>query len=340
MGLSNSAPVFERLMEKVLFGLTWKICLVYLDDIIIFSRSFEEHVENLKEVFERLKEANLKLSPKKCHFFKKQVKFLGHIVSENGVSTDPSKIQAVKDWPVPKNVKEVRSFVGLTSYYRKFISNYADKARPLHKITEKNQKFVWTESCQQSFEELKSALITAPVLAYPSRYDLFILDTDASNVGMGAVLSQIQNGVEKVICYFSKTFSKSERRYCVTRRELLAVVASIKNFHHYLYGKPFKVRSDHGALRWLLNFKNPEGQLARWFEVLASYDFHIEHRAGRSHNNADALSRRPCYESCCPHCTRAEQNFEISTEINDRKLQTEGENLLDKNDVGYSIEMI
>ena len=123
MGLSNSAPVFERLMEKVLFGLTWKICLVYLDDIIIFSRSFEEHVENLKEVFERLKEANLKLSPKKCHFFKKQVKFLGHIVSENGVSTDPSKIQAVKDWPVPKNVKEVRSFVGLTSYYRKFISN-------------------------------------------------------------------------------------------------------------------------------------------------------------------------------------------------------------------------
>ena len=339
MGLSNSAPVFERLMEKVLFGLTWKICLVYLDDIIIFSRSFEEHVENLKEVFERLKEANLKLSPKKCHFFKKQVKFLGHIVSENGVSTDPSKIQAVKDWPVPKNVKEVRSFVGLTSYYRKFISNYADKARPLHKITEKNQKFVWTESCQQSFEELKSALITAPVLAYPSRDDLFILDTDASNVGMGAVLSQVQNGVEKVICYFSKTFSKSERRYCVTRRELLAVVASIKNFHHYLYGKPFKVRSDHGALRWLLNFKNPEGQLARWFEVLASYDFHIEHRAGRSHNNADALSRRPCYEICCPHCTRAEHNFEISssntTEISDKKLLTERENF-GQNTVGES----
>ncbi|CAG2197901.1 unnamed protein product [Mytilus edulis] len=178
-------------------------------------------------------------------------------------------------------------------------------------VTEKNQKFVWTEECQQSFEELKTTLISAPILAYPTREDLFILDTDASNVGMGAVLSQLQDGVEKVICYFSKTFSRSERKYCVTRRELLAVVASIKHFHHYLYGKYFKVRSDHGALSWLFNFKNPEGQLARWFEVLASYDFKIEHRAGRSHNNADALSRRPCYNKECPHCARAEINYEL-----------------------------
>ncbi|CAG2242289.1 unnamed protein product [Mytilus edulis] len=184
-------------------------------------------------------------------------------------------------------------------------------AKPLYKVTEKNQKFVWTEECQQSFEELKTTLISAPILAYPTREDLFILDTDASNDGMGAVLSQLQDGVEKVICYFSKTFSRSERKYCVTRRELLAVVASIKHFHHYLYGKYFKVRSDHGALSWLFNFKNPEGQLARWFEVLASYDFKIEHRAGRSHNNADALSRRPCYNKECPHCARAEMNYEL-----------------------------
>ncbi|CAG2195664.1 unnamed protein product [Mytilus edulis] len=184
-------------------------------------------------------------------------------------------------------------------------------AKPMYKVTEKNQKFVWTEECQQSFEELKTTLISAPILAYPTREDLFILDTDASNVGMGAVLSQLQDGVEKVICYFSKTFSRSERKYCVTRRELLAVVASIKHFHHYLYGKYFKVRSDHGALSWLFNFKNPEGQLARWFEVLASYDFKIEHRAGRSHNNADALSRRPCYNKECPHCARAEINYEL-----------------------------
>ena len=311
MGLCNSAPVFEQLMETVLSGLTWKICLVYLDDIIVFSKSFEEHMKNLKEVFQRLKAANLKLNPKKCNFLKKEVKFLGHIVSESGVATDPNKVQSVKDWPVPKSIKDVRSFLGLTSYYRKFILKYADKAKPLYKVTEKNQKFVWTEECQQSFEELKTTLISAPILAYPTREDLFILDTDASNVGMGAVLSQLQDGVEKVICYFSKTFSRSERKYCVTRRELLAVVASIKHFHHYLYGKYFKVRSDHGALSWLFNFKNPEGQLARWFEVLASYDFKIEHRAGRSHNNADALSRRPCYNKECPHCARAEINYEL-----------------------------
>jgi hypothetical protein len=311
MRLSNSAPVFERLMEQVLTGLTWKTCLVYLDDIIIFSNSFEKHMQNLREVFQRLKEANLKLSPKKCNFLKKEVKFLGHIVSESGVSTDPSKIQAVRDWPIPKSIKEVRSFLGLTSYYRKFILKYADKSKPLHKITEKSQKCVWTQDCQYSFEELKKALTRAPILAYPTREGFFILDTDASNVGMGAVLFQVQDGLEKVVCYFSKTFSRSERSYCVTRRELLGVVASIKHFHHYLYGKHFKVRSDHGALSWLLNFKNPEGQLARWFEVLASYDFRIEHRAGRSHNNADALSRRPCYNYSteCAHCTRAEKKI-------------------------------
>jgi hypothetical protein len=159
-------------------------------------------MQNLREVFQRLKEANLKLSPKKCHFLKKEVKFLGHIVSENGVSTDPSKIQAVRDWPIPKNIKEVRSFLGLTSYYRKFILKYADKAKPLHKITEKNQKFVWTEDCQYSFEELKQALTQAPILAYPTREGFFILDTDASNVGMGAVLSPSTRWIRKSCLLF------------------------------------------------------------------------------------------------------------------------------------------
>ncbi|CAC5424757.1 Retrovirus-related Pol polyprotein from transposon 297,Retrovirus-related Pol polyprotein from transposon 17.6 [Mytilus coruscus] len=303
MGLCNSASVFERLMETVLSGLTWKICLVYLDDVIIFSKSFEEHMKNLKEVFQRLKAANLKLNPKKCNFLKTEVKFLGHIVSESGVATDPNTIRSVKNWPVPKSVKDVRSFLGLTSYYRKLILKYADKAKPLYKVTEKNQKFVWTDDCQQSFEELKNTLISAPILAYLTREDLFILDTDASKCWYGSSAIPTPR--------WSRKSSRSERKYCVTRRELLAVVASIRHFHHYLYGKHFKVRSDHDALSWLFNFKNPEGQLARWFEVLASYDFKIEHRAGRSHNNADALSRRPCYNKECPHCARAEINYEL-----------------------------
>ena len=175
------------------------------------------------------------------------------------------KTKAVCEWPVPKNVKEVRSFLGLCSYYRKFIFHFANIARPLHKLTEKNQSFVWTEECQMAFENFKQALTNTPILAYPRNEDSFILDTDASNTCMGAVLSQIQDGKEKVIAYYSKAFSRTERKYCVTRRELLAVVASIKHLHHYLYGRHFLVRSDHGALRWLLNFKNPEGQIARWF---------------------------------------------------------------------------
>jgi hypothetical protein len=159
---------------------------------------------------------------------------------------------------------------------------------------------------------------------------------------MGAVVSQVQDGLEKVVCYLSKTFSRSERSYCVTRRELLAVVASIKHVHHYLYGKHFKVRSDHGALSWLLNFKNPEGQLARWFEVLASYDIRIEHRAGRSHNNADALSRRPCYNYSteCAHCTRVKKHFESGSEqflLDNKEMRiSKVENWNDKNNIGES----
>lgn len=214
-------------------------------------------------MFDRLKEANLKLSPNKCQLCQKEVLFLGHKVSEQGLSTDPNKIKAVKEWPTPRSTKEVRSFLRLTSYYRKFILHYADKAKPLHRLTEKSEKFHWDENCQKSFEILKNVLITAPVLSYPKENGIFILDTDASLVGLGAVLSQIQNGKETVIAYYSRTFSRPERSYCVTRRELLAIVSSLKNFHHYLYGRHFLVRTDHGALRWLLNFKN-DAQKVRW----------------------------------------------------------------------------
>lgn len=237
------------------------------------------------------------------------------MVSADGTTTDPAKIESVTNWPIPKNVRQVRSFIGLCSYHRRYVRNFADIARPLHKLTEKNVKFEWTDSCQESFDTLKRELTTAPILGYPTCEDKFIIDCDASNDGMGGVLSQVQNGTEKVICYFSKAFTKPERRYCVTRRELLAVVASIRHFHHYLYARHFLVRSDHGALRWLFKFKNPEGQIARWLETLATYDFNIEHRAERIHSNADALSRRLCCESGCQYCLRAESRFDNSCQI-------------------------
>ncbi|KAK3095582.1 hypothetical protein FSP39_016324 [Pinctada imbricata] len=323
-GLCNSPATFERLMEKVLARLTWRKCLLFIDDIIVYSKSFDEQIQNLEEVFQRLQEAKLKLNPHKCVLLQKQVSFLGHVISENGVSTDPKKIQDVIEWPTPRTVKDVRSFLGLCSYYRKFVLNFSTIAKPLTKLTEKNQNFRWTNECEIAFQKLKQALVSAPILAYPQSEGKFILDTDASNLGMGAVLSQIQGNQEKVICYFSKTFSKSERHYCVTRKELLAIVAAIKQFHHYLYGRNFLVRSDHGALRWLFNFKKPEGQMARWLEQLATYDFTIEHRAGRIHNNADALSRRPC-ENECKYCEKVELKYEnVRSENSQEKLPEVG----------------
>ncbi|KAK3108932.1 hypothetical protein FSP39_019065 [Pinctada imbricata] len=310
-GLCNAPATFERLMEYVLAGLSWVKCLVFLDDIIVFSKSnFDDHLLNLSEVFERLKSANLKLSPKKCVLFKKEVNYLGHVVSAEGVKTDPKKIESIIAWPTPCNVREVRSFLGLCSYYRRFVKDFASKAKPLHKLTEKNIRFEWSKDCEASFQALKQWLTEAPILSYPIESGDFIIDTDASNVGLGGVLSQVQNGVEVVISYFSRCFSKCERRYFVTRRELLAVVAIVKQFHHYLYGRRFLVRSDHGALRWIMNFKKPEGQVARWIEVLSTYDFQVEHRQGRVHNNADALSRRPCYGQKCPYCEKAEVRYD------------------------------
>ena len=308
-GLCNAPATFERLMERVLSGLTWKQCLVYLDDIIAYSKTFEDHLSSLDEILLRMSEANLKLSPEKCTLFQKQVRFLGHLISEHGVATDPRKIEEVKNWKTPRKVREIRSFLGLCSYYRKFVRGFSSIAKPLHKLTEKGEQFSWSEVCENAFQELKLALTNAPILSYPISEGMFILDTDASAVGIGSVLQQEQQEEEKVISYYSKCLSKEERRYCVTRRELLAVICSVKHYHQYLFGRHFVIRSDHGALRWLTNFKQPEGQVARWLETLSIYDFEIKHRAGRVHSNADALSRRPCSLDGCSYCDRAETRY-------------------------------
>ena len=307
-GLANAPATFERLMERVLAGLQWEICLVYLDDIMVFAQNFEEHMSRLSLVLDRVRQAGLKISPKKCDLFKKEVAFLGHIVGNEGISTDPKKIEAVSEWPRPKNATEVRSFLGLCSYYRKFVKGFADIAKSLHKLTGNDSEFHWTEDCEKAFTNLKERLTTAPILGFPLDETPFILDTDASGLAIGSVLSQLVEGQERVVAYYSRTLSDPERNYCVTQRELLAVVMSLKHFHHYLYGRPVVIRTDHGALKWLTNFKRPEGQLARWLEVVNTYNFTIQHRPGRQHNNADALSRRPC--SGCHHCKRQETRQE------------------------------
>ena len=303
-GLANAPSTFQRLMDLVLAGLHWEACLIYLDDVIVFGRTFEEHLERLRSVLERFKEANLQLNPSKCHLFQSQVECLGFIVSANGVATDPEKTKAVRDWPTPRSASDVRSFIGLCSYYRRFVKGFATIAAPLYRLTQKGVDFEWAPDCEAAFNELKDALMTAPVLAYPRSEGEFILDTDASDVGIGSVISQMQDGVERVIAYFSRSLGPVQRRYCVTRRELLAIVESVKYFHHYLYGRHFLIRSDHSSLQWLLRFKNPEGQLARWLTLLFTYDWEVKHRPGKDHGNADALSRRPCVD--CKQCERKE----------------------------------
>jgi len=203
----------------------------------------------------------------------------------------------VRQWPVPKNQTEVRSFVGLASYYRRFVRGFAEIARPLHQLTEKGRRFKWTEACHTAFEQLKLSLMSAPVLIYPDPSKTFILDTDASDAGIGAVLSQEEEGCEHVIAYASRALTKQERKYAATKKELLSMVTFIRHFKHYLLGKEFVLRTDHNSLRWLHNFQGLEGQLARWVEQLASFQYKIVHRPGRGHANADALSRLPAYLS-------------------------------------------
>ena len=315
-GLTNAPATFQRLMDTVLKGLQWQRCLVYLDDIIVFGKDFGETLANLTMVMERLKAAGLKLKASKCQWFKRSVKYLGHVVSARGIKCDPDKIQAVKDWPVPRSVTQVRQFLGFAAYYRKFISHFSETAQPLTNLTKKSVRFYWDEKCQYAFETLKQLLVAAPVLAYPTDEGDYVLDTDASNYAMGAVLSQVQNGEERVIAYASQTLSHTQQNYCTTKKELLAVVTFVEHFRYYLYGRPFTIRTDHASLRWLRNFKTADGMLARWLTKLERYNYTFVHRKGSQHTNADALSRIPTRK--CPRvdCTQCNRDVcPISTEL-------------------------
>ena len=316
-GLCNAPATFQRLMDLVLAGLQWSHCLVYLDDVVVLGRSFDEHLRNLESVFRRLREAGLRLKPSKCSLFRRKVQYLGHIISREGVAADPSKIEKVATWPTPTSVRETQQFLGFAGYYRRFVQDFAHIARPLHRLTERLATFMWTDECQGSFDELRRVLTSAPVLAYPDFNRQFILDTDASDTGIGAVLSQVdEGGRERVIAYGSRLLTKPERRYCVTRRELLAVVTFAKQYRPYLTGQRFLLRTDHGSLIWLRNFREPEGQLARWLERLQELDFDIVHRRGKKHTNADALSRLPCRQ-----CGRESHNSEIQGTISTTSMQ-------------------
>ena len=296
-GLCNTPATFEHLMSQVMRGLHWKRCLVYIDDILVFGHDFESALQILELVLIRVAEYGLQLKSTKCNLFRSSVPFLGHIVGRAGLECDPNKVSAVANWIPPSTIKGVREFLGFTGYYRRFVPDYSTVAQPLVRLLGKDCKFKWTDTCQDAYKALRALLIKAPVLAFPKEDLPYIVDTDASDYGIGGVLSQCIEGTEHVIAYYSKSLNPAQQKYCTTRRELLAVVATLDHFKGYVWGPKFVVRTDHAALVWLKNLKNIQGMLARWLAKLQQFHFEIIHRPGAQHGNADGLSR-------CPQCDR------------------------------------
>jgi 8-oxo-dGTP pyrophosphatase MutT (NUDIX family)/predicted aspartyl protease len=293
-GLCNAPATFQRTMDKVLAGIKEQFVLVYLDDVIIYSKTFKEHIQHLTEVLTRIRKANLRLKAEKCYFAATELQFLGHVVGKEGVKPDPEKVDKMVNYPEPKNIRELRGVLGLFSYYRRFIKDFAQLADPLYKLLKKDTVYEWTDLQQQAFENLREKLTQAPVVQYPDFNRPFLLYTDASQIGIGAVLAQKDNDKhEYVIAYASRTLNPAERNYGITELECLAIVWAVKYFRHYLYGSKFTIITDHTALKWLLNSTSENGnrRLERWKIMLSEYDFEIIYRKGKNHANADALSR-------------------------------------------------
>ena len=247
-GLCNAPATFQRLMNIAMAGLDPEVWLVYRDDIIVHSPDLDSHLQRLERLFERLSLAGLKLKVSKCRLLQREVAFLEHRVNAEGLSTDPAKVEAIREWPTPACWKDVRAFLGLCSYYRMFVSEFSENAAPLHSLTRKNRRFHWDEACQSAFEGLKARLMFSPVLALPRDEGEYIVDTDGSEAAVGAVLSEIQDGEERPVAYFSRLYFRTEVNYCTTRKELLAVVEALRQFRPYVLGRHFRVRTDHAAL--------------------------------------------------------------------------------------------
>lgn len=315
-GITNAPSTFQRLMERCMGDINLKEVLVFLDDLIVFSETLEQHETRLLNVLNRLKEYGLKLSIEKCKFFQTSVRYLGHIVSQNGVETDPQKIEALKTWPSPSNLKELRSFLGFAGYYRRFIHNYSKIVKPLNDLTagypplrksEKSKENTgqyfkvkepfgkrWTNSCQHAFESIIDKLTTAPVLGFANPKLPYVLHTDASTTGLGAALYQEQEGAMRVIAYASRGLSKSESRYPAHKLEFLALKwAVIEKFADYLYGVPFTVVTDSNPLTYLLTTAKLDATSYRWLSALSTFQFQLQYRAGKRNLDADGLSRRP-----------------------------------------------
>jgi hypothetical protein len=292
-GLTNAPAVFMRLMNDVMRPLLDKCVVVFIDDILVYSSNHEEHQQHLRQVLERLREHRLYAKRSKCEFGKSSVTFLGHVLSADGIHTEPNKIRAIESWPAPANVEELRSFLGLASYYRRFIAGHAQITVPLTRLLKKDVPFTWGADEQTAFERLKKALITAPVLRSPDPDLPYVVTTDASDFAVGAVLSQDDGAGDRPVAFTSSTLSETRRRYAAYDKEMFAILEALRVWRPYLAGKPFTIVTDHAPLQYLQTQATLSPRQARWLDRLTEYQFTIVYKPGRLNTVADALSRRP-----------------------------------------------
>lgn len=291
MGLSEAPLTWQRAINTILADIIGRGVYIYLDDVIIYGKTSEEHNKTLFRVLNLLKHHNLQLKISKCIFFAKKFEYLGFIISELGISANPKKIEIIQNFPVPKTIKQVQSFLGILNYYRRFVRDFAKIAKPLTMLCKQDLPFIWTENTQIAFDSLKRILIGDVVLKFPNFGEIFYVTTDASDVAIGGVLSQGELPNDRPIFFFSRTLNDCQRRYSTIQKELLAIVESIKAFRVYLYGRFFILITDHKPLCYLFNMKDCGSRLFRQRLDLLDYNFKILHRAGAQNSVADALSR-------------------------------------------------
>ncbi|BFG34988.1 hypothetical protein CerSpe_212620 [Prunus speciosa] len=287
-GLTNAPAVFMDMMNKIFSPYLDDFVVVFVDDILIYSKNDEDHDRHLEIVLETLRRNQLYAKYEKCDFLQDKVKFLGHVVSKDGVSVDPSKVEAVMEWKQPTTVTEIHSFLGLASYYQRFIEGFSSIAAPLTKLTRKDVLFIWNEDCEKAFNELKKKLTTALVLTIPSRGGGLVIYSDPSLQGLGCVL--MQNS--KVVAYASRQLKVHERNYHTHDLELAAVVFALKVWRHYLNGEKFELFSDHKSLKYLFSQKELNMRQRRWMKLIKDYDFTLEYHPGKANVVTDALSRK------------------------------------------------
>ncbi|GJY49602.1 putative reverse transcriptase domain-containing protein [Tanacetum coccineum] len=310
-GLTNAPAIFMDLMNRVCKPYLDKFVIVFIDDILIYSKSEEEHEAHLKTILDLLKKEKLYAKFSKCEFWLQEVQFLGHVVNRDGIHVDPSKVESVKNWMTPESPTEIRSFLGLAGYYRRFIENFSKIAKPLTLLTQKNKTYVWGDKQDEAFQILKEKLCNAPVLALPDGPDDFVVYCDASKQGFGCVL--MQRG--KVIAYASRQLKKHENNYTTHDLELGAVVFALKTGRHYLYGTKSVIYTDHQSLQYIFDQKDLNMRQRRWIELLSDYECEIKYHPGKANVVADALSRKERLKPrrlVCKELIKEKPYFEIS----------------------------